>query len=110
MQFHMILCQKHHETARFLRVFLMTHRESLQMRALYSCCMAGYPFLHPASYHTKQGAKVRKNGAIGVGLFPGREESYTLSYTGKVLLLLMFSLPGVGNVVFFQKLFLRREG
>ena len=36
MQFHMILCQKQHETARFQSVFLMTHRESLQMRALYS--------------------------------------------------------------------------
>ena len=67
IQFPMILCQKHHETARFLCVFLMTHRESLQMRALYSCCMADYPFLHPAPYHTQQGAIVRKNGAVGVG-------------------------------------------
>ena len=38
------------------------------------------------------------------------EESYTLSYTGKVQDLLAFSLSGVGNVGFFQKLFLRGEG
>ena len=39
---------------------------------------------------------------------PGREETYTLSYTGKVQVLLEFSLSGVGNVGFFQKLFLKR--
>ena len=39
-----------------------------------------------------------------------REESYTLSYTGKAQVLLDFSLPGVGNVGFFQKLFLRGGG
>ena len=38
------------------------------------------------------------------------EESYTLSYTGNYLVLLTFSMPGVGNVGFFQKLFLRRKG
>ena len=35
-----------------------------------------------------------------------RKESYTQSYTGKALVLLAFSLPGVGNVGFFRKLFL----
>ena len=38
------------------------------------------------------------------------EESYTLSYTGKVQVLLAFSLSGVGNVGFFQKLFFERRG
>ena len=38
------------------------------------------------------------------------EESYTLSYTGKVQDLLAFSLSGVGNVGFFQKLFFERRG
>ena len=54
--------------------------------------------------------EVSQNSAVGVGYLPVGEESYTLSYTGKVQDLLAFSLSGVGNVGFFQKLFLRGEG
>ena len=39
-----------------------------------------------------------------------REESYTLSYTGNHLVVLTFSMPGVGNVGFSQNFFLRRKG
>ena len=56
------------------------------------------------------GRKVSQNDAGGVGYLPWREESYTLSYTGKYQVLFAFSLPGVGNVGLFQKLFFEGRG
>ena len=55
------------------------------------------------------GREICQNGVVGVGYLPSREGSYTQSYTRKVQVLLVFSLPGVGNVVFFQKLFLEEN-
>ena len=72
--------------------------------------MVDFPYRIPCIIPRETGREVSQNDAGGVGYLPWREESYTLSYTGKYQVLFVFSLPGVGNVDLFQKLFFEGRG